>query len=127
MKAFLYFVVDLIAKAHDYLLRVNDRVELYLSDKQLHFLVIGILGLLLFFFTRWLFQKLNRNAIAWIYTLTVVVGLTFAIEIGQYVSGTGSMELADIVVGIWGVLAFGAAYTLIHYIAKALRKKGASK
>ena len=127
MKAFLYFVVDLIAKAHDYLLRVNDRVELYLSDKQLHFLVIGVLGLLLFFFARWLFQKLNRNAIAWIYTLTVVVGLTFAIEIGQYVSGTGSMELADIVVGIWGVLAFGAAYTLIHYIVKALRKKGASK
>ncbi len=127
MKAFLYFVVDLIAKAHDYLLRVNDRVELYLSDKQLHFLVIGVLGLLLFFFARWLFQKLNRNAIAWIYTLTVVVGLTFAIEIGQYVSGTGSMELADIVVGIWGVLAFGTAYTLIHYIVKALRKKGASK
>lgn len=127
MKAFLYFVVDLIAKAHDYLLRVNDRVELYLSDKQLHFIVIGVLGLLLFFFARWLFQKLNRNAIAWIYTLTVVVGLTFAIEIGQYVSGTGSMELADIVVGIWGVLAFGAAYTLIHYIVKALRKKGASK
>lgn len=127
MKAFLYFVVDLIAKAHDYLLRVNDRVELYLSDKQLHFLVIGVLGLLLFFFARWLFQKLSRNAIAWIYTLTVVVGLTFAIEIGQYVSGTGSMELADIVVGIWGVLAFGAAYTLIHYIVKALRKKGASK
>ena len=127
MKAFLYFVVDLIAKAHDYLLRVNDRVELYLSDKQLHFLVIGVLGLLLFFFARWLFQKLSRNAIAWIYTLTVVVGLTFAIEIGQYVSGTGSMELADIVVGIWGVLAFCAAYTLIHYIVKALRKKGASK
>lgn len=123
MKNFLSFLVELVARIHDYLLHINDSFELYLNDKQLHFLVIGGLGLLLFFASRWLFQKLSRNAVAWVYTLTVMVGLSFAIEIGQYVSGTGNMELADIVVGIWGILGFGGVYTLIHYIIKVLRSR----
>jgi len=123
LKNFLSFLVELVARIHDYLLHINDSFELYLNDKQLHFLVIGGLGLLLFFASRWLFQKLSRNAVAWVYTLTVMVGLSFAIEIGQYVSGTGNMELADIVVGIWGILGFGGVYTLIHYIIKVLRSR----
>ncbi len=122
MKDFLYFVVDLVAKAHDFLLHINDSFELYLSDKQLHFLVMGIAGFLLFLVVRWLFAKLRPNAVAWVYTLTVMGTLAFAIEIGQAVTHTGNMELSDIAMGMWGVLAFGVAYTLLHYIAKAIRK-----
>lgn len=123
MKAFLYFVVDLVAKAHDFLLHINDSFELYLSDKQLHFLVMGLLGFLLFLLTHFVFSKLRPNAVAWVYTLTVMGALAFAVEIGQGVTHTGSMELADVAMGLWGVLAFGAAYTLIHYIIKAARRK----
>jgi len=64
MKDFLHFVVDLVAKAHAFLLRLNDSFELYLSDKQLHFLVMGIAGFLLFLVVRWLFSKLRPNAVA---------------------------------------------------------------
>ena len=124
MKSFLYFVVDLVAKAHDYLLHLNDSFELYLSDKQLHFLVMGIAGFFLFLVVRWLFSKLRPNAVAWVYTLTVMGTLALAIEIGQAVTKTGNMELADVAMGMWGVIAFGAVYTLIHYTLKALRRHG---
>jgi glycopeptide antibiotics resistance protein len=124
MKDFLYFIVNLTAKAHDFLLHINDSFELYLSDKQLHFLVMGILGFLLFLAVRWLFSKLRLNAVAWVYTLTVMGTLALAIEIGQYVTHTGNMEMSDIAMGMWGVLAFGAVYTVLHYIIKAIRKKG---
>lgn len=122
MKAILYFLVDLVATVHDYLLHLNDSFELYFSDKQLHFLVMGVLGLMLFLLVRWLFKRLSANAAAWVYTFTVMGMLGFAIEIGQYMTHTGSMELSDIAMGMWGVLAFGAAYTLLHFIVKALRK-----
>ena len=124
MKGFLYYIVDLVAKAHNYLLHLNDSFELYLNDKQLHFLVMGAAGFLLFLAVRWLFSKLRPNAVAWVYTLTVMGTITLAIEIGQAVTHTGNMELADIAMGMWGVLAFGAAYTLLHYILKAIRKRG---
>ncbi len=124
MKAFLYFVVDLVAKVHDYLLHINDSFELYFSDKQLHFLVMGAAGFFLFLVVRWLFSKLRPNAVAWVYTLTVMGTLAFAIEIGQAITNTGNMEMADVAMGMWGVIAFGAVYTVIHYIVKALRTRG---
>ena len=124
MKAFLYFVVDLVAKLHDYLLHINDSFELYFSDKQLHFLVMGAAGFFLFLLVRWLFSKLRPNAVAWVYTLTVMGTLAFAIEIGQAITNTGNMEMADVAMGMWGVIAFGLAYTIIHYIFKALRRRG---
>jgi glycopeptide antibiotics resistance protein len=127
MKEFLYFVVDLTAKAHGFLLHLNDSFELYLNDKQLHFLVMGVMGFLLFLVVRWLFSKLRPNAVAWVYTLTVMGTLALAIEIGQAVTHTGNMEMADIAMGMWGVLAFGAVYTLLHYIIKAIRKKGGNR
>ena len=122
MKAILYFLVDLVATVHDYLLHLNDSFELYFSDKELHFLVMGVLGLALFLGVKWLFKRLSPSAIAWVYTLTVMGMLGFAIEIGQYVTHTGNMELSDIAMGMWGVMAFGAAYTLLHLTIKALRK-----
>ena len=38
MREFLYGVVELIAKAHEKLLTINDRYEYNLSDKELHFI-----------------------------------------------------------------------------------------
>lgn len=127
MKAFLYFLVDIVAKAHDFLLHVNDSFELYLSDKQLHFLVMGAAGFLLFLLARFVFSRLRPNAVAWVYTLTVMGTLAFAIEIGQALTHTGSMELQDIAMGMWGVLSFGAAYTVLHYILKAARRRKAAR
>ena len=43
--------------------------------------------------------------------------LGFAIEIGQRISGTGEMDFADIVAGLYGVLAFFAVYTAYRLLA----------
>ena len=49
MKELLYGIVELLAKIHSYLLRFNDAYEYNFSDKELHFLVIGILGMMFIF------------------------------------------------------------------------------
>ena len=45
MKEFLYMIVGWIAKIHSYLMRFNDSYEYNFSDKELHFIVIGLLGM----------------------------------------------------------------------------------
>ena len=44
MRDFIYRVINLITAAHTYILSLNDKNELFLDDKQLHFLIIGIFG-----------------------------------------------------------------------------------
>ena len=44
MKEFLYMIVGWIAEIHSYLMRFNDSYEYNFSDKELHFIVIGLLG-----------------------------------------------------------------------------------
>ena len=89
---------------------------LNLNDKQLHFVVIGIIGILIFVFVHKLFKYLvqySLTAISFIYTFTVLVVLVFAIEIGQKVTGRGNMEFQDIVEGLWGFLVAFAIYMAV--------------
>jgi hypothetical protein len=59
-----------------------------------------------------------------VFTLMVVI--TFAIEIGQKITNTGTMEFADIVFGLGGFLAmfavFEAVRLLIHLICYLIKK-----
>ena len=78
-----------------------------------------------------LFKILSENhilAIAFIYVFTVIVVITFAIEIGQKLSGTGTMDFADIVFGLAGFLLMFAIFAVIREIILAivnlLRKLG---
>ncbi|MDO4188229.1 MAG: hypothetical protein Q4D29_04495 [Lachnospiraceae bacterium] len=106
MKELLYYIVELIAKIHTKILTINDKYEYELSDKTLHFLVIGFLGLALVFVIHPVFKMLAKKGhvmvITWIYVFTLIVVITFAIEIGQKVTNTGYMEFADIMYGIVG-------------------------
>ena len=42
--------------------------------------------------------------------------LGFAIEIGQRITGTGNMDFADVVAGLYGVLAFFGVYTVVRLL-----------
>ena len=90
MKTSLYAIVEALAKIHDKLLSLNDAYEYNFSDKQLHFLVIGIIGMALIFLVHPIFTMLAKKnhvmVISWIYVFTVIIVLTFAIEIGQQVT-----------------------------------------
>ena len=122
MKELLYFCVELISKAHNYIMRLNDAYEGNFTDKELHFLVIGLLGMAMIFVVFPIFSQLAKKGhmmtISWIYVFTVSVVITFAIEIGQKVTGSGSMEFADIMYGLVGFLSMYAIFCLIRFIIR---------
>lgn len=125
MKEFLYKIVEWIADIHTYLLGLNDAYEYSFSDKQLHFLVIGVLGMAMIFIVhpifKWLVKHNHVMVISWLYVFTVILVITFAIEIGQKVTETGAMEFADIVFGVVGFLAMFLIFALIRGIYHAIR------
>ena len=104
----------IMAQVHDSLMRLNDGFELRLGDKDLHFSIMALAAMLLFFVVHAVFRRLAKwsiTAVSFIYVFTVMTVLGLAIEIGQRISGTGEMDFADIVAGLYGVLAFFAVYT----------------
>ena len=104
----------IMAQVHDSLMRLNDGFELRLGDKDLHFVIMALAAMLLFFAVHAVFRRLAKwsiTAVSFIYVFTVMTVLGFAIEIGQRISGTGEMDFADIVAGLYGVLTFFAVYT----------------
>lgn len=100
MTRFLYWIVELISKVHTLIMKLNDTYEYELTDKQLHFLVIGALGIALIFAVYPIFKYLAKKnhilTITGIYVFTLIVVITFAIEIGQKITNTGNMEFADV-------------------------------
>ena len=124
MKELLYGIVELLAKIHSYLLRLNDAYEYNFSDKELHFLVIGILGMMFIFVVypvfKWLAKHDHVMVIAWIYVFTLIIVITFAIEIGQKVTNTGNMEFADIVFGVVGFIVMFFIFAVIREIYKGI-------
>lgn len=124
MKELLYKIVEYIAKIHNYLLRLNDAYEYNFTDKELHFLVIGIMGMAFIFMVYPLFKWLAKHdhvmVIAWIYVFTLIIVITFAIEIGQKVTNTGNMEFADIMMGVMGFVAMFLVFSVIRGLYKAI-------
>ena len=115
-----------IADIHDLILHLNDSFEANLTDKELHFLVFGATGLILLLLTYpvfyWLHRKNKILAISWIYAFTLIVILSFAIEFGQHFSGTGNMDLADVVAGVGGFLAVTLIIAVIRLIWWVLKE-----
>ena len=120
MKELLYWIVGIIAKCHDKIMSLNNAFEANFTDKELHFLVIGLLGMAMLFVIYPLFKYLAKHnhemVIAWIYVFTVVVVITFAIEIGQNITGTGHMEFADIMFGLVGFMSMFIAFCILRLI-----------
>lgn len=113
----------IVAQIHDSLMRLNDDFNLPFDDKALHFIVMLALGMALFFVVHFLFKRLAKisvTAISFIYVFTVMAVIGFAIEVGQRITGTGNMDFGDIVAGLYGVLAFFAAYTVYRLLAMGI-------
>lgn len=119
MADFLYIIVKMIAVVHDAIMTWNDSFETVFSDKELHFLVIGFLGMGMLFVIYPLFKLLSENhvlVIAWIYVFTVIIVIVFAIEIGQGITGTGTMDFDDIVAGVAGFMAMFIAFVIVRAV-----------
>ena len=112
----------IMAQVHESLMRLNDGFEFSFNDKELHFIIMALLAMVLFYVVHAVFSRLARwsiTAVSFIYVFTVMTVLGFAIEIGQRISGTGEMDMADVVAGLYGVLAFFAVYTAYRLLVMA--------
>jgi glycopeptide antibiotics resistance protein len=131
MRALLYWGVSQVARIHNYILGLNDAYEYNFSDKELHFLVIGLLGMAMVFLIyplfRWLAQRDHEMVITWIYVFTVILVITFAIEIGQKLTNTGTMEFADIMFGVMGFVFMFAVFALLRMVIRWLFHLGRPK
>ena len=123
----------MISRVHTHVLRLNDAYEHQFSDKELHFLVIGLLGMGMVFVIypvfKWLAKRNHEMVITWIYVFTLIVVITFAIEIGQSATNTGTMEFADIMFGLVGFIAMFAVFSLVRLLFQRIvdcfrRRKG---
>lgn len=116
----LYWFVRLVARLHDSLLKINDYTSVPLNDKQLHFLIIGVFGIMLLWIIypifKWLARRNHVMVIAWFYVSTLMIVLTFAIEIGQGLSHTGSMELYDVAAGLAGFMTMFLIFSFIRFL-----------
>ncbi len=113
MKEVIKFLAEIVNISHDLLLIITMRLGLDLTDKDLHFWVIGIFGIVFFFAVHELFKLVSRwsiTVISFIYTFTLLVVLVFAIEIQQKITSRGNMEFQDAVIGLWGFIVLFAGY-----------------
>ena len=121
--------IKIINKLHDFLTTFFDSFGVVFSDKQLHFIVIGVLGMAIYLVVDMVFKALSKYSISilsFIYTSTVLMVIVFGIEIEQKITGSGHMEFADIVAGLWGFITFFVAYVticiIIFFIKMAIKK-----
>lgn len=123
-ESILYEGTMIVAQIHESLMHLNDNFELYFGDKDMHFIVMAVLGMILFFMVHFVFKRLAKwsiTAVSFIYVFTVMTVLGLAIEIGQKITGTGDMDFRDVVAGLYGVLAFFAVYTVYRLIVLLVR------
>lgn len=125
LKKIVDLLIDIIYKTHTYFLSMNDSFEAQLSDKQLHFLIIGLLGigmlLVIYPLFKWMAKKNLTVLISWFYVFTVLVVITFAIEIGQWYSYTGEMDFNDILAGLVGYFAMSFIFLLVVAIIELIK------
>ena len=125
LKKIVDLLIDIIYKTHTYFLSMNDSFEAQLSDKQLHFLIIGLLGigmlLVIYPLFKWMAKKNLTVSISWFYVFTVLVVITFAIEIGQWCSHTGEMDFNDILAGSVGYFAMSFIFLLVVAIIELIK------
>lgn len=131
MIEFFLLIINYIYKMHNWFLSLNDAYEYNFTDKELHFIVIGTIGMIMLFmvypFFKWLANHNKIMIITFIYVFTLIIVLTFSIEIAQKVSNTGSMEFGDIIFGVVGFLVMYFVFLLIrlvvHFVISFIKKR----
>ena len=120
----LYLIVDLFASVHDRVVEYNRILPTSFSDKELHFLVIGFFSLLMLIVLYPIFLFLVRHKcvaiLTWLFAFIFVVFTCFSIEFGQYLTGTGSMELSDVTYGVMGFAAASCVALALLLFIKCL-------
>lgn len=126
MVEFLKSMAAIMNDFHDLMIDIVDIHAHPNADKWLHFIIIAIVGMVIFACVHALFKFLSKfsvTAISFIYTITLVIVIVFAIEIQQKITGRGNVEVADIVFGLGGFLFVFTAYLIIKKLCVAVKRK----
>jgi hypothetical protein len=123
------YVISLLAllvnNIHDSIAVTARQMGVNVTDKGLHFIIIGIIGMVIYIITDILFKKLDKinvSVISFIYTLTVLIVIVVSIEIEQKITHRGNMEFKDIEAGLWGFFALFAVYVVIRIFIYLIQK-----
>lgn len=125
MKDVIKLIADVMNDFHDMFIQLFEVLGIAVTDKELHFWVIGIFGIGFFFFTHAVFKWLSKYSItliSFIYTFTVLLVIVFAIEIQQKITNRGNMEFEDAVIGLWGFLVIFFLYIGCYFLVISLKK-----
>jgi hypothetical protein len=119
-------IVEFINNLHDFIIMFFSDFGFTLTDKDLHFWVMGVIGISVFFFvyiiSKWMSKlPFGITGLSFLYTLTFMLVLVFAIEIQQAITNRGQMEFIDAVIGLWGYIVFFLIYIGIVFIFLLVR------
>lgn len=121
LKEIILILTEIINNIHDFILIfVSDTLNSNATDKDLHFWIMGIIGIIIFIFVLFLSNIISRlrfgiTILSFIYTFTVMVVLVFAIEIQQALTSRGNMEFQDAAIGLWGFIVFFLVFVVISF------------
>jgi len=136
MKEGILFLVEIINNLHDILIVIiNDILGLQMTDKDMHFWIMGVIGMATFaavyMVSKWLAKfPFGLHLIAFLYTLTFMFVLVFAIEIQQAITSRGNMEFVDAIIGLWGYIALFLVYVgimVFFILVKMMFRNGKKK
>ncbi|KGX85934.1 hypothetical protein [Pontibacillus marinus] len=125
MKDVILFLAKIVDTFHDLFLYLSETFGLGLTDKELHFWIVGFFGFLSFLLVHIAFRVLSKwsiTAISFIYTFTMVLVFVFALEIQQGITGSGNMEFDDAAIGVVGFFVFFGVYLLIRGITFGIKR-----
>ncbi|MEC1774512.1 hypothetical protein [Bacillus mojavensis] len=124
MKELAVVITEMINQFHDAFISICGLLGIQLTDKEMHFWVIGIFGIFFFAVTHAVFTWLSKwslTALSFIYTVTIIIVIVFAIEIQQKVTGRGNMEFLDATEGLKGFLVFFVIFLLLKMLLRLIR------
>jgi len=121
----LKILVGITNELHDLLVKFSSVFGFNFNDKQLHFIVIAIIGMIIYIIVDKLFKAMSKYSVSilsFIYTFTVLMVIVFGIEIEQKITKRGNMDFADIVAGLWGFIASFIVYIIVYSFICLIKK-----
>ncbi|MFC7062038.1 hypothetical protein [Halobacillus seohaensis] len=121
----ILLLADVVNFFHELIWGISRGLGLNFTDKQLHFWVIGILGIIGLIFIDIIFHMLAKwsiTSISFLFTFAMVLVFVFAVEIQQRITGAGNMEFADAAYSVLGFLAFCVVYLMVKGVTKWIRR-----
>lgn len=126
MKLLLQALIDIFNFFHRLFSTLSKDLGLGMNDKALHFYVIGVIFFILYLFINPIFKKLGQYSIkllSFIYVFTLALVVSVAIEVAQYQSRSGQMDLMDVIWSLFGFLVIFLGFELFMAIIKFITKQ----